>query len=107
MLLDHGVTDDILEKLVQAGIPTVERLGGMTPEELEAIPGIDPAMVERIQAAVNGYYGQFEASVEGVAAAAPEAPEAPETPEIQPEPAAVATGPENESVRIENADARE
>ncbi|HEV2199621.1 MAG TPA: transcription termination factor NusA [Bryobacteraceae bacterium] len=104
VLLDHGVTDDIVEKLAQAGIPTVERLGAMTPEELEAIPGIDPEMVERIQAAVNGYYGQFEASVEGVAAAAPEAPVPPET---QPEPAAVGTGPENESVTIENAEATE
>ncbi len=60
VLLDHGVTDDIVEKLVQGGIPTVEALGAMTPEDLEAIPGIDPGMVERIQTAVNGYYGQFE-----------------------------------------------
>src|SRR6202140_4716288 len=63
VLLDHGVTDDIVEKLVQGGIPTVEALGAMTPEDLEAIPGIDPDMVERIQSAVNSYYGQFESSV--------------------------------------------
>jgi N utilization substance protein A len=66
VLLDHGVTDDIVEKLVLAGIPTVEALGAMTPEDLEAIPGIDPGMVERIQTAVNGYYGQFENPAEGV-----------------------------------------
>ena len=34
----------------------------MTPEELEAIPGIGPKMVEKIQLAVNAYYGQFEAA---------------------------------------------
>jgi N utilization substance protein A len=65
VLLDHGVTDDIVEKLVQGGIPTVEALGAMTPEDLEAIPGIDPGMVERIQTAVNSYYGQFENPADG------------------------------------------
>jgi N utilization substance protein A len=77
VLLDHGVTDDIVEKLVQGGIPTVEALGAMTPEDLEAIPGIDPAMVERIQAAVNSYYGQFENPAEapvGDDAATPTSP---------------------------------
>jgi len=98
VLLDHGVTDDIVEKLVQAGIPTVERLGAMTPEDLEAIPGIELAMVEQIQAAVNGYYGQFETPAEGAAAEAVDATS---------ETAAVATGPENESVTIENAEAPE
>ena len=55
-----------------AGITTVERLGSMTPEELDAI-GVDEAMVEKIQLAVNGYYGQFEepAPVENAAEAAP------------------------------------
>ncbi len=32
----------------------------MTPEQLEEIPGIGPEMVERIQQAINAYYGQFE-----------------------------------------------
>jgi N utilization substance protein A len=118
VLLDHGVTDDLVEKLVQGGVPTVERLGAMTPEDLETIPGIDPEMVERIQAAVNGYYGQFEGSMEGAATGAAGAAAAPETPqeqadgaapaaEIAPEPAAAATDPENESVTIENAEAPE
>ena len=47
-----------------AGIPTVERLGSMTPEELAAID-IGADVVEQIQLAVNSYYGQFEGSVEG------------------------------------------
>ena len=48
------------EKLLEAGVGTIERLGTMTPEELEEIPGIDPASVEFIQAAVVAYYSQFE-----------------------------------------------
>ena len=34
----------------------------MTPEQLEEIPGIGPNLVEKIQRAVNNYYGQFEAT---------------------------------------------
>ena len=32
----------------------------MTPEDLEAIPEIGPAVVEKILIAVNSYYAQFE-----------------------------------------------
>ena len=70
VLIDHGLTDKIVEMLMQAGVPTVESLGSMTPEELEAIEGIDPEIVESIQVAVNSYYGQFETSVGAPAAAA-------------------------------------
>jgi transcription termination/antitermination protein NusA len=64
-LLEHGLTESILGKLTEAGIGTVEKLGSMTPEELEEIPGIGPKLVERIQVAVNGYYVQFEDVLEG------------------------------------------
>ena len=60
VLLDYGMSDAVSEKLQQAGVGTIERLGTMTPEELEAIPGIDPASVEFIQASVVAYYSQFE-----------------------------------------------
>jgi N utilization substance protein A len=63
VLLDHGLAEGIVEKLMTAGVPTVERLGSMTPEQLDEL-GIGPEMVENIQSAVNGYYGQFEGSVE-------------------------------------------
>ena len=59
-LIEHGLTEKIVEKLTEAGIGTVEKLGSMTPEQLEEIPGIGPKLVERIQIAVNGYYLQFE-----------------------------------------------
>jgi N utilization substance protein A len=80
-LMEHGLTESILGKLTEAGIGTVEKLGSMTPEELEEIPGIGPKLVERIQVAVNGYYLQFEevleeGPAEGAAAGEPAAPEA-------------------------------
>jgi transcription termination/antitermination protein NusA len=60
VLADHGLTEQITEKLMAGGVSTVEKLGAMTPEQLEEIPDIDPEMVERIQQAVVSYYGQFE-----------------------------------------------
>lgn len=60
VLIDHGVSEKIAEKLLEAGVGTVEQLGSMTPEQLEEIQGIGPKIVERIQVAVNSYYGQFE-----------------------------------------------
>ncbi|MGB6973972.1 MAG: transcription termination factor NusA [Terracidiphilus sp.] len=52
--------DGILQKLVAAGITTVEALADMTPEELEEIPGIGEKTLERISVAVRHYFGQFE-----------------------------------------------
>src|SRR6195256_139531 len=72
VLIDHGLTEAMVEKLMEGHVSTVESLGSMTPEDLEAVPGIDPATVEAIQTAVNSYYGQFEESFE--APAAQEAP---------------------------------
>jgi transcription termination/antitermination protein NusA len=60
VLADHGLTDEIAAKLIEGGVNTVEKLGAMTPEELQALPGIDAGTVERIQQAVVSYYGQFE-----------------------------------------------
>jgi N utilization substance protein A len=45
---------------MEIGINTVEKLGEMTPEQLEEIPGIGAEMVEKIQLAVINYYGQYE-----------------------------------------------
>jgi N utilization substance protein A len=101
VLIDHGLPEEVVEKLMIAGIPTVERLGSMTPEELEEIETIDPEIVESIQLAVNSYYGQFEnpaeESAEAQKAAEPEAAAAPET-------AAPEAEAENESVTIENTE---
>jgi N utilization substance protein A len=68
VLLDHGMTEKLLEKLTGAGISTVEGLSDMTPEQLEQIQGIGPKMVEKIQSVVQSYYAQFEeaAPAEGI-----------------------------------------
>lgn len=75
-LLDHGLEESIVEKLVLADIGTVERLGSMTPEELEAIPGIDEAVVTQIQSSVVSFYGQYDAEQSEVAPVEPEEIEA-------------------------------
>jgi len=60
VLIEHGLEEGIVEKLVGADIGTVEKLGSMTPEELEAISEIDEEVVGQIQAAVVSFYGQYE-----------------------------------------------
>jgi N utilization substance protein A len=70
VLLDHGMDERIIEKLVSAGIGTVERLGSMTPEDLEAIPGIDEGIVSQIQSAVVSFYGEYDDTQESEAAPA-------------------------------------
>jgi transcription termination/antitermination protein NusA len=83
VLIDYGLAEQVVERLIEAGIGTIEKLGGMTPEELEAIQGIGPGMVEQIQTAVNAYYSQFEdpPAEEAPAEAAPVEATPPETAE--------------------------
>ena len=57
--------DGIIQKLVAAGINTVETLADMTPEQLEEIPGIGEKTLERISVAVRHYFGHFEEGEEG------------------------------------------
>jgi N utilization substance protein A len=57
-LIDHGLAEATVDALVKGNIGTVERLGSMTPEELEALEGIDDEAVNRIQQAINRFYGQ-------------------------------------------------
>jgi len=52
--------DSVMEKLIAAGITTVESLADMTAEELSAIPGIGEKTVEKIAVAVRHYFGQYE-----------------------------------------------
>jgi transcription termination/antitermination protein NusA len=64
--------EGIIQKLVAAGITTVESLADMTPEQLEEIPGIGEKTLERISVAVRHYFGHFEEGEEGSVAEAAE-----------------------------------
>jgi N utilization substance protein A len=77
VLMDYGLGDMIAEKLVESGVGTVEKLGSMTPEQLAEIQGIGPKAIEKIQQAVNTYYGQFEAIPGAESATAEPPPEQP------------------------------
>lgn len=99
VLTDHGLPEPALESLLAAGVNTVENMGGMTPEELEQIPGIDPAAVQAIVLAVNAYYQALDAHP---AAEAPAAGDAPPSPEQSPEPSE-AVEPEPEPAVAEEA----
>ncbi len=102
VLIDLGLAEKIVEKLIESGVGTVEKLGSMTPEELEVIPGIGPTTVEKILVAVNAYYAQFEQSAEGPPASEEEVLE---DGEAGPEP--IAELPEERAFEAESAVAPE
>jgi len=70
-----GVGAKTIEKIEAAGINSVEKLAGMTPEQLMEIPGIGEKMVDKIYQAVNRFYegGAEAAPATGEAAASGEA----------------------------------
>ena len=49
-----------IQKLIAAGITTVEGLADMTPEELEEVPGIGEKTLEKIGTAVRHYFAQLD-----------------------------------------------
>ena len=52
--------ESTMEKLIAAGITTVESLADMTAEELGEVPGIGEKTVEKITVAVRHYFGHYE-----------------------------------------------
>jgi N utilization substance protein A len=70
-----GVGAKTIEKIEAAGITNVEKLAGMTPEQLMEIPGIGEKMVDKIYQAVNRFYegGEAAAAVENAEAPAEDA----------------------------------
>jgi N utilization substance protein A len=52
--------ETILEKLIAAGITTVEAVADMTAEELAEVPGIGEKTIEKISVAVRHYFGHYE-----------------------------------------------
>jgi N utilization substance protein A len=72
-LIEYGLAESTVDALVQGGIGTIEKLGSMTPELLEALEGIDENAVSLIQQAINRYYGQEYAEEAPAQAQAPAA----------------------------------
>jgi N utilization substance protein A len=60
-----GVGPKTIEKIEAAGITSLEKLAGMTPEQLMEIPGIGEKMVDKIYQAVNRFYEGGEAAAAG------------------------------------------
>jgi len=54
------IGEGVMEKLIAAGITTVEQLADMTAEELGEVQGIGDKSVEKIAVAVRHYFGQYE-----------------------------------------------
>jgi len=78
-LLEHGLSELVLEKLLAAGVGSVEKLGAMTPEELLVLEGITEDFLQEIGVSVNAYYQHLEAA---------QPPAAPEPQEAAPQEAA-------------------
>jgi N utilization substance protein A len=76
--------DGIIQKLITAGITTVEGLADMTPEQLEEIPGIGEKTLEKISVAVRNYFSRFEEAEAAQAAEAEQAAEAGEGEAVTP-----------------------
>ena len=113
ILIDYGLAEATVDALVRGDIGTVEKLGSMTPELLEALEGISENDVSLIQQAINSYYGQEYA--EEAPAAVPEVTEpesvatepAPEgsAAEAEPEPSAAEAEPEPSGTMSESVEA--
>jgi transcription termination/antitermination protein NusA len=99
--------EQLITKLHEAGVTTVEALADMTPEQLEELPGIGPKTVEKIFVAVNNYFSSLEpgAAVPGESevAATVEAGEASSDPEV----AAGASATPEEAEELESGQAYE
>src|SRR5579884_2354474 len=99
--------EQIIEKLVQAGITTVEALADMTPEQLEEVPGIGPKTVEKISIAVNEYFSNLSG---GEAVALPENEGEPAAAAVseeggsEPQDAGIAAEPEAGAVELSTAE---
>ena len=78
-----GIGPKTIEKIEAAGIPNLEKLAAMTPEQLMEIPGIGEKMIDKIYQAVNRFYegGETAAVVEGAEGVTAESAEAIETAE--------------------------
>jgi N utilization substance protein A len=92
-----GVGAKTIEKIEAAGITNVEKLAGMTPEQLMEIPGIGEKMVDKIYQSVNRFYEGGETA----------ATESTETPDAVAEDAPEAEATEAEAAQVDSVEGNE
>jgi len=103
-LIEHGLSEATVDALVKGDIGTVEKLGSMTPEQLEALEGIDGEAINQIQQAINSFYGQeYEPVAQEYDAGASQAEESAE----DVEPAAVELAPSDAVAEVAEPEASE
>ena len=66
ILKNYGLSEGLIERLVEAGAATLEAVADMTPEQLIEIPSVGPELVERIRAAVEQCYTRLARTVGAV-----------------------------------------
>ncbi len=66
MLLEYGLSEGLIDRLVESGTATVEALADMTPEQLMEIRSVGPELIERIQIAVSQCYAHLARTVGAV-----------------------------------------
>ncbi|HZC43514.1 MAG TPA: transcription termination factor NusA [Acidobacteriaceae bacterium] len=99
--------ESTIQKLIAAGITTVEGLADMTPEQLEEVPGIGEKTLEKIGTAVRHYFAQLDAAADTDAGPlGPESSEAEDTNEAALDRQAGA-GAEVEAAEAEESEAAE
>jgi transcription termination/antitermination protein NusA len=101
-----GVGAKTIEKIEAAGITNVEKLAGMTPEQLMEIPGIGEKMVDKIYQAVNRFYegGTEAASASPAVETTDEAAEGETAAESEATPAEGEAAAESAEVSAESAE---
>lgn len=67
ILAEYGLAELLLDQLIGGQITTVEKLGSLTPEELEQLPGVDDTTIQTLYNAINGYYAALDAQTEAQA----------------------------------------
>ena len=66
ILQNYGLSEGLIDRLVESGAATLEAVADMTPEQLIEIPSVGPELVERIRTAVQQCYARLARTVGAV-----------------------------------------
>lgn len=90
MLIEYGLSEGLIDRLIESGAATVESLADMTPEQIMEIPGVGPELVERIRLAVRQCYSHLARTVGAIQTTDDESSETAASGDAQPEEASEA-----------------